>query len=288
MKYAYYPGCSLHGTAIEYNQSVLKACEALNIELEEIPDWSCCGASAAHSTGHLLGLAIPARNLALAEKQGLNVAAPCAACYQRLKFAEYEIKNNPKHKELISKAIEADVQGSVDVVTMVEAIAAVGMDKIAQQVKKPLKDLKVACYYGCFMVKPQRICHVDDTENPKIMDKMMEAIGATSVEWPYKTECCGNSLAFSETDIVLKLSKDILTYAQEAGADCIVAACPLCHSNLDMRQSQINRKYGTNLNIPIIYFTQLLGLAFGQDVGDLGVRKHFVSVEPTISRISGL
>lgn len=286
MKYAYYPGCSLHTVATEYDQSTKAVCETLGIELEEIPDWTCCGASSAHSTDHLLGLAIPARDLALAEKMGHDVVAPCAACFQRLKFAEYEIKNNPKNKELISKAIEMDIQGTVQVFNTVDAIAAIGMDKIAEKVKKPLTGLKVACYYGCYLVKPPKICHVDDPENPHLMDDMMEAVGAKAVQWPYKTECCGGSLVFSNVDLCLKLSKDIIEYAMAAGADCIVSACPLCQPNLDMRQGQINKKFGTKINIPVFYFTELMGLAFGHKVNDLGLRKHFVDVEPAL-KIAG-
>lgn len=286
MKYAYYPGCALHGTAAEYDKSTKAVCETLGIELEEIPDWNCCGASSAHSTDHLLGLAIPARNLALAEKQGLNVTAPCAACYQRLKFAEYEIKNNPKNKEILAKAVEMDLNGNVEVLSTLEAIGAAGLEAIAAKVKKPLQGLKVASYYGCYLVKPPKICHVDDPENPQLMDDIIQAIGGEKVDWPYKTECCGGSLVFTNTDLCLKLGKDIIDYAMEAGADCIVTACPLCQPNLDMRQGQINKKYGTEINIPIFYFTELMGLAFGYKVSDLGLGKHFVDVEPAL-KIAG-
>lgn len=279
MKYGYYPGCSLHCMAAEYNHSTKDVCNKLGVELIELPDWNCCGASSAHSTGHLMGLAIPARNLAIAEEQGLDIVAPCAACYQRLACAQYEIEHDPKVKENINKAIERDYQGSTKVFSIVEPIVKIGYDEIKSKVVKPLEGLKVACYYGCYLVKPPKFATVDDSEYPESLDNIMQAIGAETVEWPYRTECCGGSLVLSETDIVLKCGHDIIKYAKEAGADCIVTACPLCQPNLDTRQGQINKKFGTNYDVPIFYFTELLALALGTNKSDLKLNKHLV--DPT-------
>ena len=282
MKFAYYPGCSLHTGATEYEHSTQYVSKKLNVELEEIPDWNCCGASSAHSVGHLYGIAVSARNLAIAEQQGLDVVVPCAACYQRLAAVNYEMKKDPQVKEKLIKAIGRDYKGDTKVLSVLEVFSP---EEIAKKIQKPLKDLKVASYYGCFYVKPPKLAHVDDTENPMSMDKIMEAAGATVVDWAFKTECCGNSLAFHNKDVVLKASKGILEMAIEAGADCIVTACPLCHMNLDMRQSQINKKYNSNLNIPIFYFTELLSLAMGASPSEIEVDKHFVDTSSLVKSL---
>lgn len=276
MRYAYYPGCSLHSVAAEYEKTTQIVCKELGITLEEIPDWNCCGASSAHSLSHLAGLAVPTRNLVIAEEQGLDVVAPCAACYQRLVTADYELKHDSHAKEKVEQVVGKPYKGNIEVKSVLEIITQLGTEPLQKALKKPLKGLKVACYYGCYLVKPPKIAKVDDPENPQTMEKIFEALGAEIVQWPFKTECCGGSLVFSNTDVCLKLGKDLLTLAQESGANCIVTPCPLCQPNLDMRQGQINKKYGTNLNIPIFYFTELMALAFGQNKNSLPFNKHFV------------
>jgi heterodisulfide reductase subunit B len=276
VKYGYYPGCSLHSTAAEYEHSTKKVCEKLGITLEEINDWNCCGASSAHSTSHLAGLAIPARNLALAEEQGLDVIAPCAACYQRLITADYEMKKDAILKGKVEQAMGRKFNGTISVKSIIEPILEVGLDKISQAVEKPLAGLKIACYYGCYLVRPPKIAHVDDPENPMSMDNILRALGAETVEWPYKTECCGGSLTLSNSDIVVKLARDILQIAVDAGANCIATPCPLCQPNLDTRQTQVNKKYGTNFEVPIFYFTELMALAFGFPKLSLDFEKHLV------------
>ncbi|MHB8172244.1 MAG: CoB--CoM heterodisulfide reductase iron-sulfur subunit B family protein, partial [Thermincolia bacterium] len=206
MKYAYYPGCSLHSLAAEYDHSVLEMCGRLGIEMKEIPDWNCCGASSAHSTNHLLSLAIPARNLAIAEEQGLDVVAPCAACYQRLATVQHETRRDAKIKEKVNKVLGGRTyEAKNEVKSILDILVEYGIDNLAAKVEKPLAGVKVACYYGCYLVKPPKICSVDDAENPMKMDKIMEALGAEVIQWPYKSECCGGSLVFTNPDIVLKL-----------------------------------------------------------------------------------
>ena len=286
MKFSYYPGCSLHSTAAEYEHSTKYVCKKMNIELEEIPDWSCCGASSAHSVNHMFGVAVPARNLAIAEKQGLDVLVPCAACYQRLIAVNYEMKHDAHIKENLSKVIGMDYKGETEVLSILEVFNKAGMEQIAKAVEKPLKDLKVVSYYGCYYVKPPKLVNVDDTEDPMLMDKMVEAVGATAIDWPYKTECCGNSLVFHNKDVVLSLTKDILEMAKEAGADCIITACPLCQSNTDTRQGQINKKFGTDFDIPIFYITELLAMAMGASASEIGADTHLTDTSKIIKTIS--
>lgn len=285
MKYAYYPGCSLHATAKSFDMSVKSLCRHLDIELWEIPDWSCCGASSAHSFDHLLGLALPAKTLVPAEEQGLDVLAPCAACWQRLIRSNLEIKHNPEMRQKINTAIGADLKGTVNVVSIIEAIYRVGLGKIEAMVKKPLKGLKVASYYGCYYVKPPKVAHVDDPENPHLIDDMMAALGAEIVDWPFRTECCGASLVFVDKDTTFQLTKKILDMAEKCGADLVVTACPICQMNLDMRQSQINKKYGSNLNLPVMYFTQLMAYVMGSSAGEIGLYKNYVPAQTVLNKL---
>ena len=276
MKYAYYPGCSLHSTAKEYDDSTKAVCQELGIELEEIPDWSCCGASSAHATNHDLSMALPLRNLAKAEKMGLDVVIPCAACFNRLKSADAMAKDEPKRLKEISEKFGIDYKGTRQVLSLLNAVDLLGEEAIKSHVKKELSGLKVACYYGCLLLRPPSIAGFDDAENPESLDKIMAEIGAEPVKWPYKHECCGASLLLSKSEIVVKLTHDILSMAKRAGADCIVTACPLCQANLDTRQSQVEAKYGEKFDMPIFYFTQLLGMAFGVANSALGLKKLMV------------
>jgi len=281
MKYAYYPGCSLHSTAKEYDMSTKKVAKALNIELVEVPDWNCCGATAGHSTSHLLAVALGARNLAQAESLGLDVAAPCAACYQRLVVAEKEMKEDPEIREKINGTLERPYEGKTHTYSLVEVVAK-AKEQIENLKVKSLEGLKVAAYYGCLLVKPPQIMQFDDPENPQILDDLVRATGAEAVDWSFKTECCGGALAVSNTEIVLKLTRDILRVAKDRGAEVIVTACPLCQSNLDTRQGQIKEVYGEEFNIPILYFTQLIGLALGLKPEELGLNTHFVSTKKVL------
>lgn len=289
MKFAYYPGCSLHSTAKEFNDSSVAVCKALGIELQEIPDWNCCGATSAHSTNHKLAVALPARNLGLAEKMGLDVVAPCAACYNRLKAAEVTMKDDGALSEEINSQLEAKYTGAVAVRPLVEPLSAEEtLDRLAQSVKKPLTGLKIACYYGCLLVRPPKVLGFDDPENPQSIDNIARTIGAEPVEWHYKNECCGASFALTRVDMVHKMTGDILLRAQKAGADAIACACPLCQANLDMRQDEINKKYGTSYKLPVFYITELMAIAMDLPGTHEWFEKHMVDVSPAISKIPGV
>lgn len=285
MKVAYYPGCSLHSVAREYDSSSRAVCQALGIELVEIPDWNCCGASAAHSSSEYLPTALCARNLHLVEKMGLDVTSPCAACYQSLAAANCKMTGNDELREKINEATGQPYHGGVRVLSIIDVFNKAGIDRIQSQVVQSLKGLKVAVYYGCLLVRPPKVVSIDDSENPQALDNLIRATGAETVDWSHKVECCGGSLSVTNEEVSLKMVKDILTSAARAGAACIIDACPQCHLNLDMRQKKINKIYNTNLNIPILYFTQFLGLALGIKPVHLSMDSHFVSTGSVTSLV---
>ena len=285
MRYAYYPGCCDHTSAKEYDISTRAVCSGLGIELMEIPDWSCCGSTPGHSTSHLLGVALSARNLALVEEMGLECTASCAACYQRLAMANVEMKKDAELCEKINLVTGKPYHGGVKVKSILEVITEMNQTQLQTKIIKSLTNLKIAVYYGCLMVRPKEI-QIDDPENPTIMDKLLVSMGAKTLDWSYKTECCGAALAMSNEDIVLKLAHKILFNAKCVGANCIVTACPLCHFNLDMRQKRVNKVYGTDYNLPVFYFTQLIGLAMGLKAEDLCLKSHFVDTKIILELIN--
>ena len=281
MKIAYYPGCSLHSTGVEYDVSTRKVCKALAIELVEVEDWICCGASPAHQCDELMSVALPAKNLALAAQTDnlKEVCAPCASCYSRLKFTQEKLKDE-KLKKDVEEIIGSECPEDVSVLHILDLIVEkVGINAIEDKVVKPLSGLKVACYYGCLMTRPPKVTGRQQFENPTDMESVMEALGAEAIDWNMKTFCCGASFALTQTDVVLKLTRKILADAVSAGAQAISVGCPLCHANLDGRQSQINEKFDTNFKIPIFYFTELMGLALGIEAKDLGIFRHLTEVE---------
>ena len=271
MKASYYPGCSLHGTALEYEESTQAVCQALGIELKELYDWNCCGASSAHSTNEALAIALAARNLAMAEEANLDLVVPCAACFQRFKVAEKHIR---EEKE---PTIDTPYQGKVPIKHLLDFLCEEEPLKVIQKkVKRSLTGLKAVCYYGCLTVRPPKITDAANCENPQSMDDLMTLLGAESSPWSYKTDCCGGSLMLSRTDIVVRLTGKLLQMAKEAGANCVVTACPLCQANLDTRQSEVSKELGKEYHLPVFYFTELLGLALGcEEVGEWS-KRHIV------------
>lgn len=286
MKYAYFPGCSLSSTGLEYDMSTRKVASALRIDLWEIPEWNCCGASSAHLTDQLLALALPARNLAIAEEQGLDVAIPCAACYARSKATEVEVRSSKEMEKTISEVIERPYTGKSKARALLDIfVKDLGLESISTMVNKPLKGLKVVSYYGCLLVRPPKL-GFDDPENPQSMDKLIEALGGTPVDWAFKTECCGAAHATAKSEVGLPMIEKILRAAKEAGADCIATACPLCMNNLDMRQNQAGAKTGESYNLPVFYFTELMGLALGLKPEELGVNRHFVNTSGVLNKLN--
>jgi heterodisulfide reductase subunit B len=273
LKYAYYPGCSLEAAlAKEYDLSTKAVCEKLGIELEELHDWNCCGASSGHSTSYVLNHAIVGRNLAIAEKQGLDIAAACPACYVRLKHTRHEIMEKAELKEQVVEATGLPYEAKYDVRHILDILCNdVGIEAIKEKVTRPLTGLKLVSYYGCFLVRPPRVVAFDDPENPQSMDNLLTAVGADVRDWAGKVDCCGGSLALTKRDIVVRLVREIVEMARGVGAEALVAACPLCQMNLDGRQD-----FASN-PLPVFYFTELVGLAMGDSGAKNWFKKHLVS-----------
>lgn len=283
MTVAYYPGCSLHSLALEYDRSSRLVCRRLGIRLQELEDWNCCGASAAHSLDHELTMGLASRNLAIVNRMGLDrVITPCAGCFSRLKTASLELrkKESPPaetgEKDLYTKRMP-------EVMHLLQYLyEGVGPSGIAEAVRKPLKGLKLAAYYGCLITRPRAVAGFDDPEQPVSMDHLLRALGAETVDWSHKAECCGGAFAASETSIVVDLGGQVLEAARQRGAEAVVVACPMCQANLDSRQQVIEREKGILYNLPIFYFTQLMGLAFGYSTRDMGLRRLLVNPLPLL------
>lgn len=273
MNFSYYPGCSLHSTAQEYGMSVHAVCDELGVGLQELPDWSCCGASSAHCTDFKLSLSLPGRNLAIAEQQGLDLAVSCPACFLRFKKVDYVLQGDGKLKEEVLHAMAMPYEGRYRTRHLLDIIYNdVGVSTIRDRVRRPLTGLKVVSYYGCLLVRPSKVTEFGHPENPVIMDAVLEGLGATSLDWPGKVDCCGGSLALTRTDIVCRLVEDLMASARRAGAACVITACPLCQANLDIRQ-----KPGRGAPLPVFYFTELLGLALELPDAKRWFKKHLVS-----------
>jgi len=278
MRIGYYPGSSLSGTGRDFGESMDAVAKALGIELAEIPEWTCCGSSSGHMTDRLVSVALPANVLLKAQKAGFDqVMAPCAACYNRLATAKHEIETSAQTKAQAEKILQTKLEKLPRVLNVVEMLAQVS-DTIAAKVTKKF-DETVACYYGCLLVRPAKITGFDRTEDPVEMDKLVTAVGGKTVDWSFKTECCGASFSLSKTSVVGRLGAKILQNAVAHKADAVVVACPMCHSNLDLRRGEINQRLAAKIDIPVLYITQVIGLALGIPGKKLGLGRHFVPVK---------
>ncbi|GFO58777.1 heterodisulfide reductase subunit B [Geomonas silvestris] len=304
LTYSYYPGCSLHASGREYDISTQALFKALNLGLKEVPDWFCCGATPAHNVDELLSLSLCAKNLSLADQVEGDLAVACAACFSRLKTTQHHLKEDDTKRHQVETAIAGPASLGKPVKHILEILARdFGLARLEESVKKPLLGLKVAAYYGCLLTRPPEVPELDDCEDPSIMEDILRALGAEPVKWSHRMECCGANFTLSRPGVVLKLSNAILTSAQEAKADCIMVACPLCHGNLDIRQESIN-KYGTpegslmgnifgsdyipgsedgaRREMPIFYVTQLAALAMGVPTDKLGLESVIVDPRPLL------
>jgi heterodisulfide reductase subunit B len=307
---AYYPGCSLHGTSREYDLSVRAAMKKLDIELEEPEGWVCCGTTSAHSTDQVLSTILPLRNVSLIERSGHSyVTAPCPLCFTRLRAAIEDARRDPElQRQVAARAPDLTVATAVDEAGSAMDVAEpsslrkphvpapdvkvdhllstvtdrIGYERVAQAVIRPLKGLKVACYYGCVITRPPALTQVREYEYPTNMDRLVRTLGADPLDWSYKTECCGASLGITQLPIALQMTERILRNARATGAEAVVVACPFCHVNLDSRQKQIEEQISGTLGLPVLYFAQLMGLAFGVDPEGLGLAKHFVDPFPLL------
>lgn len=294
MSYLYYPGCSLKGTGRAYEESMLSAFDALGVRLQELDDWNCCGATAYMSISELKSFALSARNMALAERQcddgkPVDIVVPCAACYLGLYKAQHYLDENDDVREKVERALEAAglsysgrarIRHPLDVL-----INDIGVDRVAECVRRPLEEFRVACYYGCQLVRPY--AEFDDQHEPTTMDKLMVALGAKVVDWPLKTRCCGGSLTGTVQDVGQRLSYILLREAIRRGCDVVATACPLCQFNLECYQPQISRRFAESINVPVAYFSQLMGIAFGLPRRKVGLHRLFVPIrEPRPSPVT--
>jgi len=278
MEYTYYPGCSLESSARGYDESVRFVFSALGHDLIKLEDWNCCGATYYMSIKETISLVFSARNLALAEKSGRDIVAPCSSCYTILYKTNEVLKSNPIMLAKVNQALKKDgleYHLSINVRHPLEVlINDIGIESIQEKMCNRFDGLKIAPYYGCQIVRPDR--GLDDKENPMMMDALFEALGAYNVYFPMKVRCCGGMLMITRPEVALKLNKEILECAVENGADCVVTTCPLCQMNLEAYQGKINKYYGTNIHIPILFFTQTLGWALGGSDADLGLKRNII------------
>jgi heterodisulfide reductase subunit B2 len=288
MKYAYYPGCSLHSSGDEFDKSLLAVCKKLDIELVEVEDWVCCGSTAAHNVSRLAAIALPMANLALLPGMGFDeVVVPCAECFSKFKTAQHNVKSDIRLRREVVDAIQKDCNVEAKVIHPLSIFNEEPVkSKISSAVKRDLSGLKVVCYYGCLLTRPPEITQFDNNDNPETMDNVLRSIGITTLDWSHKTICCGSSFSLSKADIVVNLSHKIIQDAKSAGADAIAVACPMCHSNLDTRQDDMAKEYGTHPRMPILYFTQLMGYSFGLSTKELMVDKHLTDAEKILQKVS--
>jgi len=276
MRYTYYPGCTSETTAVEFGLSTEAVCEALGIELIELDDWNCCGASSAHSLDHELALALPGRNVALAQEAGLDIVIPCPACYQHCRDADIKMREDKAWREKMERILQFRYEGEARSRHLLEVLSNdLDERELKAKVTRPLEGLKVASYYGCVLVRPPELTGWDDPEHPMTMDRLMKALGAEPIGWSYKVDCCGASLTLSRGDIVMELSTKIVEGAIEAGADCIVSACGMCEINLDTRQALEEK-------MPVFYFTELMALAMGLPRVEKWLGRHSVDPRPLL------
>ena len=285
-QYAYFPGCSLESLAKSYHLSSFEVARVLGVDLKEIEDWNCCGATAYFPVDELLAYTLVARNLAIAEKEGLqDFVAPCSGCYKNAYFTSVYLRQDPDLAEHINYALEADnlhFEGTMKVRHLIEVfIEDVGLDEIKNKVSHSLKGLRVAPYYGCQLLRPRK--DGEEIENPQFFEGLLAAIGAEPVEYASKTRCCGGSLIITNRKAALDMVYVLLQDAIKHNANVIATTCPMCNINLEVYQNQVNREFGTQFSIPVMYFTQLMGVALGLIPARLGIAKEMISATPILS-----
>jgi len=271
VKVSYYPGCSLESSARDYQESIEGVCNRLGIVLAELEDWNCCGATAGHSLNHRASIELPGRNLVLAEKAGMDLVAPCPLCFNRLKSAE---------KALLSQetgTYRYTLRGKTKIWDLADFMAQEGiLERIGSKVSNPLAGIKPVCYYGCMSSRPPRITDAENCENPMSMDKILMRLGAEPIDWAHKTDCCGASHVVDRPDMVFKMVGKLYHRALEVEANCIVVSCQMCQANLDIYQDKIGEQMGKAVYLPIIYFTELVGLAMKERQVETWLSRHFV------------
>jgi heterodisulfide reductase subunit B len=289
--FSYFPGCTLHSSSEEYDISTKAVSKVLGINLIEIEDWNCCGAMALTSVDKTLEYAFPARNLAIAEKGELDLITPCSACFYNFKKTGYILKEDKEARKGVNETLAKTglkYFGKIETYHLLDVIVnKVGFEAIAQKVVNPLTGLNVVPYYGCLLVRPPKFVNFDDAERPTTMDDLISTIGANPVPFDLKTICCGGPILLTQKPTALKLSAKILIKAKDLGADCIILPCPMCHMSLDAMQRNIEAAFKVKLNLPVLFFTQLLGLALGLKPNELALNRNVVNTKAVIKKIGG-
>lgn len=282
MRFAYYPGCSLESSAKEYDMSLRAVFDRLGIDLVEIEDWNCCGATPGAATDEITRAALAARNLAWAEGQGLDVVAPCSACYKNLRRASLLLREDPRLREAVNARLDGRRIENPPIVKGAVEVLAVDLGLDSLEVSKRLTGLKVLPYYSCPMTRPKG--GYEDTERPVALDRLVEALGGEPLDSPCKTKCCGGGIVMNREDLALDLTGRILGQATEIQADCMITMCPLCHMLLDAYQRRAGRRLKQRFDLPVLYFSQLMGLAMEIDPEELGLKRHVIPPFPMLER----
>jgi heterodisulfide reductase subunit B len=279
---ALYPGCSLESSSKQFRASLERVLEALELPCPELRDWTCCGASSAHAIDPELGLDLALRNLAQAEQLGYSeILAPCAACYHRLASADLRFRREAEVQAHCNGRTGLDYQGGVRVRNLLDLLTnVVSVERIRARVRTPLSGLRVACYYGCLNTRTRGLDLFDDRECPTSMDLIVEALGATAVDWGSRTECCGGSLFLTAEGVSARLVAAIVADAAARDAQCIAVSCPMCQNNLDVKQPEYRSRFDIPRAMPVLFVTQLMGLAFGETGARLGLSHHVVPFMP--------
>ncbi|MGD1075112.1 MAG: CoB--CoM heterodisulfide reductase iron-sulfur subunit B family protein [Thermodesulfovibrionales bacterium] len=279
MELAYYPGCSLHASSELYDIQNKLVFRELGMELRDIDDWNCCGASSAGKTNDFLAVALPARNLGIVDASGLSdLVIPCSACYSRMLVSQKRLIDDPELKSRINAELAKKVEGRIKILSILEALVPKAHSgEIAEKTKIKLSGLKPACYYGCLLTRfPSDVAVPDDVENPQGMEVVCRALGAEPIEWSYKTDCCGASAVVNDADTSLTLMSKIMKDALARGANCFVATCPMCQMNLDAYQDKAGETFGIKEKLPVYFITELLGVAIGVSPKQMQVDRHFI------------
>ena len=283
--YAFFPGCSLESTSWDYAKSTASALNALGVKTAEIPDWVCCGSTPAHATNADLAVSLPVLNLQKVDEMKMPLMAACASCYSRFRIANHKVREDEGTRARVQELTGAPYAGEVPVRHLLDVLMNdLGPKAIEKKIHRSLNGLKVACYYGCLLTRPREIVAFDNSENPTCMDELVESLGGVPVSWPYKTECCGASHAIPNPKVTTRLSHKLLSMAEQAGADCVAVACQMCQMNLDLGQAAAGKLGGIN-DIPVLYITQLLGLALGQTPEEVGLNALVVGADALLSKM---
>ena len=283
MVYLYFPGCTLYTKAKSFDRTARDSSPLLGFQLKELNNWVCCGAAFPLATDNLMALLPPARILANAREEGTTLTTLCSVCFNVIKRTNRLLQKDTEKREKINNFIEKNYQGDLRILHYLEILKKdIGFPQIKQKVKRPLFGLKVAAYYGCMLLRPHEEMEFDDKERPTIFEECLEALGAETIDFPLKIECCGSFQSVGSPEVATECAHNILCSAVRKGAEAVTTSCPMCAFNLDQKQAEIKQKYLYFDKVPVLYFTQLLGIAVGLDYRTVGFEQNAVDPLPLL------